>query len=64
MKTYNILFRDICEGLQHQGYEPVGGNDDSFLIMCHSSGQEIKIFLRDYKNTAMDDNNYVIVRFS
>lgn len=63
MREYNKLFQDVVKGLINQGYVDVGGNDDSFLIMRNPQGKVLKLFLRDYDHTSMEDMNYLIIRF-
>lgn len=61
--SYTHLWLDIVAGLKKEGWKTKGGNYSSFLIM-YKDGQNIKVFLRDYKKMHKDDINSVVVRYS
>ena len=63
LMSFTHLWLDIVAGLKKEGWQTVGGNYTSFLIM-HKEGRTIKVFLQDYKKLHKEDINCVIVRYS
>jgi len=62
-RTYTHLWLDVVAGLKKEGWETVGENYNSFIIL-KKAGREIKVFIRDFRKLDPESINSIVVRYS